>query len=71
MVGPEEMCIAMKQARESAGLSQRELAKKSGILQCQLSKWENGACEPSIFCAMLVTEVLGISIDQYIGRRTA
>lgn len=61
---------AMRAAREKAGFSQAELARRAGVLQCMVNKWENGVCDPSIFSAICVTEVLGISIDEYIGRGT-
>lgn len=45
---------ALKQQRISNGLSQNQLAQKTGISQQNLSRWENEEKTPSIiFCAQL------------------
>jgi len=56
-----ELGLAITEAREHKGLSQRELAKKSQVTQQQLSKIENG-----INCNMLtfikVSSALGLDL---------
>ena len=56
-----ELGLAITQAREQMGLSQRELAQKSHVTQQQLSKIENG-----INCNMLtfirVSSALGLGL---------
>ena len=46
---PERAIIeAMIDARAAAGLTQKELAEKSGIAQSDISKLENGNANPSL-----------------------
>ena len=56
-----ELGLAITEARESKGLSQKELAQKSQVTQQQLSKIENG-----INCNMLtflkVSSALGLDL---------
>ena len=56
-----ELGLAITEAREQRGLSQKELAQKSRVTQQQLSKIENG-----INCNMLtfikVSSALGLDI---------
>ena len=60
---------AMAQARLSKDMSVRELAKKSGVTANTIWAWERGAVLPQILNVEAVCDVLGVSIDQYIGRR--
>lgn len=39
---------AMIEARKSAGITQQELARRTGIAQADISKLENGNANPSI-----------------------
>ena len=56
-----ELGLAIAEAREQKGLSQKELAKKSQVTQQQLSKIENG-----VNCNMLtfikVSSALGLGL---------
>ena len=38
----KELAIKFKQTRERHGLSQRDLAKRANIMQCTISRYENG-----------------------------
>ena len=58
---------AMKNARKSAGLTRAKLAAAAGIHLQTLLAWENGKTSPTIPLAAQVCDVLGISIDEYIG----
>ena len=57
-----ELGLAIAEAREKKGLTQKELAKKSQVSQQQLSKIENG-----INCNMLtfikVSSALGLGLN--------
>jgi transcriptional regulator with XRE-family HTH domain len=56
------------EAREAAGLSQRDLAEKIGISQRALSWWEREpvALKPEQLVAL--AEVLGVTTDHLLGR---
>ena len=56
--------------RKSAKLSQVELAEIFGITNKAISKWENGASEPSIFQLVKLSEIYGISLDELVKTKT-
>lgn len=59
---------SLKYQREINGLSQCELAKKTGICQENISRWEKGKVIPNIdFCVQLA-DFYGITLDELIGR---
>ena len=53
--------------RESAGLSQKELANKLGVVPSRISNWETGANCPTIDILFEVCEVLGVSFNDIYG----
>lgn len=58
---------AMRLARERAGLTVKELTEKAQLGENTLSNWENGRYLPRIDSAVMVADVLGISVAEYIG----
>ena len=59
---------AMKRARKAAGLSRQELSDMSTVSYSAISNWELGNTFPHSTAAILVCDVLGISLDEYFGR---
>lgn len=59
---------ALKDQREQRGLSQSELAKKTGIKQQNISRWENDRNIPNVIDCINLADFYGISIDELIGR---
>ena len=57
----------MKQARVSAGLTQRALSKISGIHQQTINALENGYVQGTISTIETLADAIGISVDEYIG----
>lgn len=53
---------AIRQAREDAGLTQDELAKRIGTHQPNVSMWEAGMRRPEIESIFAVAEALGLSV---------
>ena len=53
---------AIKQARKSAGLSQRALARITGIQQHDLSRLEKGETNPTFETQQKLFEALGIEV---------
>ena len=53
--------------RESAGLSQKDLANKLGVVPSRISNWETGANCPTIDILFDVCEVLDVSINDIYG----
>lgn len=51
-------------ARESKGMTQKDLAKKLGIVSAQLiSNWERGLCTPPIKKLSKLSSILSIEFD--------
>ena len=57
----------IREKREELGLSQKELAEKSGITQSFLCDIEQGRSKPSIDTALKIAEVLNISDVKFFG----
>lgn len=58
---------SMRAARKKAGLTQKQLAKKSGVPQPSISTYEHDERYPSLFTATDMADALGITVDEYIG----
>lgn len=48
------------------GYSQKELAKKTGISQQNISRWEKNAVLPNIYFCIVLADFYGISVDELI-----
>lgn len=60
---------ALKYQRESAELSQLELANKTGISHQNINRWEKGEVLPNIDFCVKLADFYGISLDELIGRK--
>lgn len=58
---------SLKYQREKNGLTQVELAKKTGTKQSSIARWENNQNLPNINDCILLAKFYGISIDYLIG----
>lgn len=54
-------------ARESAGLSQAELAVRAGVSRAAISSMEIGAASPSVHAALAVARALGCRVEDLFG----
>lgn len=67
----EELVLGKKlqNARKSAGLTQQELCHKTGLSYSTLAKIERGAIKsPSVFTIQSIADVIGMSMDELLGR---
>ncbi|HWS43330.1 MAG TPA: helix-turn-helix transcriptional regulator [Pseudoflavonifractor sp.] len=64
------MPLRVKEFRERKELTQTELAKRVGVTQSAVAKWETGGFTPSTSTLFLLADVLGCTIDQLCGRET-
>lgn len=55
--------------RKRQGLTQEELAKKLGVTNQSVSKWESAQCCPDIRLLPLLADIFEISIDELFGRK--
>lgn len=53
---------AMLEARKSAGLTQKELAERTGIAQGDISKLENGSANPSLRTLQRLAAGMGMKL---------
>jgi transcriptional regulator with XRE-family HTH domain len=58
--------VKLKTLRESAGLSQTELAEKAGLGQRALSFWERGAREPAWSAVVKLANALGVDLHVFL-----
>ena len=58
----------LKYQREANGLSQMELAKRTGLSQQAISLWEQNKRGPSIANCETLADFYGISLDELVGR---
>lgn len=63
--------MRIKQLREAAGLTQRELGERIGISGPAVAMWETGENRPSLTNLEKLADVLGVSIDAILGRDSA
>jgi len=58
----EGIAKTLKTNRESKGLSQRALGRKAGVLQTQISKFENGAVDLRLSSLIALARVLDLEL---------
>lgn len=60
------MGYTMKGARVNAGLTQREVAKALNVSTVTISSWERGYNSPTLFQAVKLAEIYGITLNDFI-----
>lgn len=55
--------------KKKSGLTQEELAKKLGVTNQSVSKWESAQCCPDIGLLPMLADIFEISIDELFGRK--
>ena len=58
----------MKENRLAQHLTQKQLAAKIGATHASISYWENGVNIPNVRDCWKIADVLGVSIDELVGR---
>lgn len=64
---PSMIGIAIKQLREEQGMSQNQLAKRSGISQSAISSIESTTKSPSIDTVFVIATALNTTVPQLLG----
>ncbi len=57
---------ALKAWRTAAGLTQEYVAEALGVSRQAVSKWENGASEPSTANLMALSKLYGLPVDELL-----
>lgn len=60
---------AMMRARINAEMTRKALAAAAGVSLTALQNWEHDIAAPTLSGAELVADVLGISLDEYVGHQ--
>lgn len=58
---------SLKEHREKVNLTQSELARRTGIKQQNISRWENNTHLPNIMDCIMLANFYDISIDYLVG----
>lgn len=64
----ETLSHRLKTARKAKGMTQKKLAKASGVPAVCISNYERGLSDPAMFTAMCLADALGVSMDWLSGR---
>lgn len=59
---------AIKKARKAKGYTQLDIARKLGVHQITVSLWETDRNSPCLIFLISLADVLGISLDELVGR---
>ena len=59
--------MRLKEARMATGMTQREVAAKTGIPLGTLRRWEQGVNEPDTESLIMLADLYGVSTDQILG----
>lgn len=62
-----EFGAMLKTLREKAGLSQTELAKRLGIYQSSIARWENGQGEPGVSLVKPLATILAVDVETLVS----
>lgn len=65
----EGFASKLKKARNNTGLTQREVAKETGITQSVLARYETGKLEPNIEILGILADFYGVSVDWLLGTK--
>ena len=65
-----KLCDTIGYYRKRQGLTQEELAKKLGVTNQSVSKWESAQCCPDIGLLPKLAAIFGINIDELFGNTT-
>lgn len=65
---PEEFKDRLRRAREARGLSQVDLAAKTGLQPAAVSHFETGQRSPSFENLRKLADALSLSVDYLLGR---
>jgi transcriptional regulator with XRE-family HTH domain len=64
---PKLQIDRLRHARQELGWSQRELARRCGLGDAQVNKYENGHTDPSATYLGIIAIALGVSSDYLLG----
>lgn len=63
--------LRLREYRKNAGMTMKRLGEMVGASEASISQYETGRVEPDIELMSKIADVLGISVDNLIGRKEA
>lgn len=66
MIRVENIGTKIRVERAKRNMLQRELAEKVGVSQCQISAWEKGRFEPSLFLFFKICAAFDMTSDEFM-----
>lgn len=60
--------MRLKELREEAGMTQKQLAEKIGNVQRNISNWESGKSQPDLDTVVKLAEIFSVTTDELLGR---
>jgi transcriptional regulator with XRE-family HTH domain len=69
MPSTASVAARLRATRTRAGVTQRDLAARSGVSERQIRRLEHGECEFRVLTAVRLTRALGVTADYMITGR--
>lgn len=63
----ESFAVKIKKFRKQKGMSQAEFAKKIGVWQTQVSRYERGEITPTVTTLEWICDAFGLSATELLG----
>lgn len=63
-----QLGLYIKSRRKNLGMTQKQLAKNVGVTDVTISRYENGEREPSFTEFIKLCEVLGMKVEDFMGK---
>lgn len=60
--------LKIKELREEAQMTQKQLADKIANMQRNVSNWEQGVSQPDLETVVAIADVFDVSLDELFGR---
>lgn len=60
--------LKIREFREDAHLTQKQLAEKISTMQRNVSNWEQGVTEPDLKTVVAIADLFEVSLDELFGR---
>jgi len=69
MSSPPAVNISIRQIRETAGVTQAELARRLGVPQSLVNRWESPAGRPKVATLQRIADALGLNLTVIFSAR--
>ena len=60
--------MRIRELREEAQMTQKQLADRISNMQRNVSNWEQGVSEPDLQTVVAIADIFNVSLDELFGR---